>query len=149
MSNTFKSDARLYDRVKKTQVLAFDVAITADATPADIAVVSDLPGIVVPRLEGQTSTPDALDDISSLITNAADSSDGEFALILDVVTEAKAPADTAYSVLVSDTGTGTTAVVNYGVTTSGRLWIDLNSDQDLTSQSISFNVVVVYAEQPN
>lgn len=134
-----KENSALNTRMRKTQRLCFDVTITADATPADKTHATDLPGVVYLRTEGLTAEADA---IESGTYTTADDGTGVFGVLIDLGDN---PADKIYKLdLQVDTGeiTGTAAL-----TSNGRIALDLDSDQDISSQDITVTVVLDYREE--
>lgn len=139
MSNEFNNSATLYSHRLKQQRLVAEVSISADATPADKEHGSDIPGALVLRSEGKISEADAIDDLSAIVTTADDGT-GVFAVLLDV------NASKLYKVSVTP-DVGTVAVTASGLTSDGRIYLDLDSNQDFSSQGVSFLLEIEYKEK--
>lgn len=86
MSVEFKKQSALHNHMLKQQRLVFEVAITADATPADKVHRSDIPGVVLLRTEGKVAEADAVEDLSASFTTAADNStgDSQFGILINL-----------------------------------------------------------------
>lgn len=143
MSIEFRpKSAALHDRMLKAQRLMFDVTIVSDATPADKEHQDDVSGSVILRTEGKTAVADAVEDVSSLVTTAADAT-GIFAVLID-----EEKVDKVYKVdLQVDTGTIALGAQGAKVTSGGRIVIDLDSNQSLASQDITVTIIVDYLKK--
>lgn len=136
----------------KTRTLAVKIEITASATPASKVQVTNLPGIAILRSEGKVALADALEDLSSDFTTAADST-GIFGLIID---GSALNADSVDEVLAvradMSNGVGTLAVsspsggseVSAFKTSDGNIAVELDSNQDLSTTDISAVLFVTY-----
>lgn len=139
MAIEFNSSAALHGHRLKQQDDTANVSITADATPADKEHGSDIPGVLLLRTEGKVSEVDALDDLSGTVTTADDGT-GVFAVLMDV------NADKLYSVSAS-ADVGTIAITASGLTSSGRIYVDLDSNQDLSAQDLVVTLNMKYREK--
>lgn len=141
MSNPFRSDnAGLHDYLLRQNRLVFQVSITANATPANKSHVVDIPGVVYLRTEGKTSTADAVEDLSSTFTTADDAT-GVFGVLIDDATVEK-----LHQVVV-EANTGTTDITAQGISDEGRIYLDLNSDQDLSSTDLTLVIELDYIKE--
>lgn len=127
----------LHDHRLKQQRLVFQVAIDANGTPADKGHDSDIPGVAVLRTEGKTAEADAIEDISGDVTAPVDAT-GIFGMLVDV------RATKLYSVTVTPS-VGAVTVTSVKKS-SGRLAIDMDSDQDLSSQDLTLTVEIEYKQ---
>lgn len=140
MSINFNDNPTLHDHRLKSQRLVFDASVVADATPADKSESSDLPGVAYVRTEGRTATADAIEDVSAQVDNAADDANGIFHVLLDVPAARK-----AYQIRVTpDVGTAT---VSQKLTTEKRLLVEIDSNQDLSSQDLTVTLEIDYLEE--
>lgn len=138
MSNSFRAtNSSLHDYLLKQTRLVFECAITASATPASKVHAVNFPGTVYLRTEGKTSEADAIEDLSATFATATDST-GIFGILIDdlVVTKILKVTVTA--------STGSVTVVASGISSEGRIYLDLDSNQSLASQSLTLTVEVEY-----
>lgn len=141
MAIEFNDSPTLHDHRLKSQRLVFDASIVANGTPADKSESSDLPGVAYVRTEGRTSAADAVEDVSGQLQGAAAAdATGIFQILLDVPDARK-----VYSVSVSpDVGTATSQV---SVTSAKNLLVEVDSNQDLSSQDLTVTVSLDYLEE--
>lgn len=142
MASTFKQTAGLHQHYRKQERLVFDASIVADSTPADKVHSTDLPGLVYLRTEGKTAAADAVEDLSAEFTTAADEN-GIFGIVIDLALD---PADKIYPTIQVVPSAGTIAVADYGISPNGRIFIDLNSNQNLGSDDLTVTVAIDYTD---
>lgn len=135
-----RSSAMTDHQLKQGRLVA-EVRITANATPASKIHASDVPGSLYLRTEGKTAEADAVEDISSLLTNAANDVAGQFAVLLDDLDMEK-----IYSVSATPS-TGTIAVVDSGVTPEGRLFVELDSSVSLAAANLAVVLVIEFKKK--
>lgn len=136
MSIDFKQKAELHNHRLKQTRMVFDCSITANATPASKTHVVEVPNCVYLRTQGKTADADAVEDLSAQVSGAATDSTGVFAILIDE------QASKVHKVLVTPSaGTITSSIA---VTTGGRMMINLDSNQDLSSTNLSLVVEVEY-----
>lgn len=143
------------DLSHKMRRLQFDIQIGASATPAAKTFSTDLPGVVLPKLEGITADADALLTTAEEAEFAAESdSTGVFGIVLDSSKLTDDSIKKVHSVASKYVSTGTvaisvpdesgTAVTRFLSATGNDICIELDSNQDLTSQDITVSLEVVY-----
>lgn len=138
MGVQFREDnATLGDFLLRQNRLVFEVAITANATPASKVHASDIPGVAVLRTEGKTSQADAIEDVSAQVNAAAADATGVFAILIDDPTVKKILKTT----VTPSTGTITNTSE---ITTGGRLLLNLDSNQDLSTTNLTVLVEIEY-----
>ena len=143
MANEFRgSNSQLHDHLLKQERLVFEATITANGTPADKGHAVDVPGAVYLRTEGKTAEADAVEDASSDYTTAADAT-GIFGILIDDSEVRK-----IYNVALSvDTGSIALGAQGASITSEGRIALDLDSNQDLSSQDITVTVEIDYLKK--
>lgn len=137
-------------RIKQRKLL-FEVEITANATPADKRHASDLPGVALLRTEGKIADADAVEDLSSDFTAAADNSSGDsqFGILIDA-SKLQGNIDKVYSVSVSEqtalsTGLTVAAAQSDFLTSGGNIAIDIAAaGLNLESESPRLLVEIEY-----
>lgn len=143
------------DLAVKMRRLQFDISIVADATPADKQFSTDLPGVVLPKLEGILADANALLSTAEEAEFAAESdANGVFGLVLDSSKLTDATIKKVHSVEAKYISTGTvaisvpnengTAVARFLGATGNDICIELDSNQSLASQDITISLEVVY-----
>ena len=139
----------------KMRRLQFDIEIGSNATPASKTFSTDLPGICLPKLQGITADADALLSTAEEAEFAAESdANGIFGIVLDSSKLTDATIKKVHSVQAKYVSTGTvaisvpdengTAVSRFLSATGNDIAIELDSNQDLTSQDITISLEVVY-----
>lgn len=132
------------DRHIKTKRLCIPFSITAHATPASKTLSTDAAGVLILSAEGLTATATAADSGTNFTTES--DSDGIFGLLvtgLGIVTKVLEASVKGTAVSAINTmSTGTCAVTlkgasSTGVTASGNVAVSVDSNQDISSQSVS------------
>ena len=140
MAIEYNDNPTLHDHRLKSQRLVFDASVVSNATPASKSESSDLPGVAYVRTEGRTATADAVEDVSSQVSNAPSDANGIFHILLDVPEARK-----AYVTKVTpDVGTAT---VSTKLTTGKRLLVEIDSNQTLASQDLTVTLELDYLEE--
>lgn len=143
------------DLSHKMRRLQFDIEIGADATPANKTFSTDLPGVCLPKLEGITADADDLLSTAEEAEFAAESdANGVFGMVLDSskltddkikkVHSVEAKYVSVGTVAISVPNENGTAVSRFLSTTGNDICIELDSNQDLSSQDITVSLEVVY-----
>lgn len=137
MSNDFRKDkSGLMDYLLKQERVVFEVAITANATPASKVHASDIPGVAVLRTQGLTAEADAIESLTAQVAAPVDST-GVFALLIDDASVKK-------FLKASVTPSVGTVAVTKSISTGGRLILQIDSNQDLSSTNLSLLVELDY-----
>lgn len=91
MANDFNNSAELHEHRLKSHRMVAEIAIVADATPADKVHSSDVAGVIILRTEGKTAEADAIEDLSGSFSAAADNAAGNstFGVLVDLGDVAK------------------------------------------------------------
>jgi hypothetical protein len=124
------------DYMLKNERLVFEVAITANATPASKVHASDIPGVAVLRTEGKTAEADAIENLSAQVPTATDST-GVFSILIDDPSVKK-------FLKASVTPSVGTVAVTKEISSGGRLILEIDSNQDLSSTNLSLLIEVDY-----
>ncbi len=135
MSIDFRKKSELQDHKLKQTRLVFEVTITANATPASKTHTVEIPGAVYLRTQGKTAEADAVEDVSGSVTAAADAT-GIFALLVDE------KASKFHKATV--TPSAGTITVTKSITSGGRLLLDMDSNQDLSTTNLTLIVELEY-----
>lgn len=142
----FEKNSMVHDYQLKSKKLAFEVAITAHATPASKVHDSDLPGVAILRSEGKVADADAVETVS--FTTAVDATNCVFGIILKAselgslkkVKQIKVTELTSTGSAVAVTKHGTR-----GLTTAGNIAFSVTSTgTSLDSESPRFFVEIDY-----
>lgn len=140
MSNDFRSKSSdLMDYILKQERLVFEVAITANATPANKVHASDIPGVAVLRTEGKTAEADAIEDLSAQVPTAADAT-GVFSILIDDPSVKK-------FLKASVTPSVGTVAVTKEISTGNRLILEIDSNQDLSLTDLTLLVELDYEKK--
>lgn len=155
MSNgTEEKNSRLGDHYLAQRDLAFEVSITANATPADKEHgILDLSGVALLRTEGKTAEADAVEDLSGDFTTAVDNStgDSQFGILLKgseleevaKVLEVEVKEQTALA-----TSIAATPAASAYLTAGGNIAIDVaGTGLNLASESPKLLVKVKYLKK--
>lgn len=136
MSIDFRQNSTLHDYLLKQKKVCFEVSITANATPASKVLASDIPGVAILRCEGQTATADAIDNLTGIVTAPVDAT-GIFAILFDDAVAQKFLKATV-------TPSAGTVAVTKGLTSSGRMYLNIDSNQDISSTNLTLLVELEY-----
>lgn len=136
MSVMFKKKAEFHDHLLKQTRLVMEVKVVANATPANKQHIVDVPGMAYLRTQGKTAEADAVEDISAQVAAAANDANGVFAVLLDE------QVSKIYSVAV--TPSAGTATITGAISTGGRMILNLDSNQDLSTTDLTCLLVVEY-----
>jgi hypothetical protein len=134
MSIDFRQNASLNNHLLANQMLIFKVKVNSNATPANKVLETDIPTVAVLRCQGQTAQADAIES-GIAFTTPVDAT-GICGLLFDDQVEK------IYQVNVTPS-VGTVAVTS-GISAGGRLFLNLDSNQDLSSASVEFLVELKY-----
>lgn len=135
MANEFDaSRADLHDHRLKQQRLVFQTTVTANATPADKVHSVDIPSSVILRTEGKTADADAVEDLSAQVPAAADAT-GIYAILVDI------QPSKLYSVSVTGA-----SVTQSGLSTGGRILIEVDSANNLSTTDDTLTIEIEYKE---
>ncbi len=137
MPITFRQKVSLHDHLLRQQIVRFNVKVNANATPADKVLETDIPQVAVLRCQGQTAEADAI-EAGVPFTTPVDAT-GICGLLFDD------PADKLYSVTVTPS-VGTVAVTS-GLSAEGRPYLNLDSNQDLSTTSVQFDIELKYMQK--
>jgi hypothetical protein len=151
MSVHFEKDSTVQNHRIKQRDLIFEVAIVANATPADKKHASDLHGVAFLRTEGKISEADAIEDLSADFTAADDNNAGnsQFGILIDA-SKLSGEIDKIYKVTVTEqTALATSLTVAPAqatyLTTEGNIAIDITgTGLNLASESPTFLIEVEY-----
>lgn len=135
MSNEFKKKSELYNHQLKQTRLVFEATITFNAVPANKTHTVEIPGAVYLRTQGKTSEADAVENLTGQVTAPVDAT-GIFALMVDEQATKFHKATVTPSV-------GTIATTK-SISTGGRLLLDMDSDQNLATTSLTILVELEY-----
>lgn len=135
MSIDFKKKSELQDHQLKQTRMVFEVSITANATPANKSHIVEIPGCTVLRTEGKTAEADAIENLTGQVTAPVDAT-GIFALLVDEKASKFHKATVTPSV--------GTITVTKSISTGGRLLLDMDSNQDLSTTSLTLLVELEY-----
>ena len=137
--------------------LAFEVSITANATPADkVHSIKDIPGVALLRTEGKVADADAVEDLSGDFTAAEDTTNGQFGVLIKgselgsvkkvlrvQVTQLTA---TGTAIVVASPAQGS-LVTDY-LSDGGNIAIDITATgTDLETESPTFLIEVDYVKE--
>lgn len=137
MSNDFRAqNASLHDYKLKNNHMVCEVAITANATPASKVHASDVPGAVVLRTQGKTAEADAIENLSAQVATATDST-GVFAVLIDDPNVQK------FLKATVTPSVGTVSVTK-SISTGKRLILAIDSNQDLSTTSLTLLIELEY-----
>lgn len=140
MANTFKKKAEYQDHLLRQTRLVMGATVVANAVPASKTHVTDVPGMSYLRTEGKTAEADAVESLTAQVAAPVDST-GVCAVLLDEQVEK------VYKVTVTPSvGTATAALT---ISTGGRMIVALDSNQDLSTTSVTFTLEVEYKAKPN
>lgn len=136
-------DAQNEDYALKSRRLIIPFSITFSATPANKVRSSDLPSALTLACEGQTSDAAAIDSGTNFTTPV--DATGIFGCLVSSAGSVKKLLD----VQVVNLSAGTAAVSrkgasSSGVTASGNIAVSIDSDQNLSTTSLSGNLVVEF-----
>jgi len=123
------------DHLLKQELLVFGVSITANATPASKIHASDIPNVAILKTQGKTAEADAVETYTSS-PSLADAT-GVFEVLIDDACEK------IYEARVVSVSTGT-ATISASKSAGERIILKLDSNQDLSSQSIDLVLEVKY-----
>lgn len=133
--NVLKPKAEHAEHLLKQEILVFGVSITANATPALKVHASDIPGMAVLKTQGKTAEADAIETYTS--SPALADATGIFEVLVDDCVEK------IYEARVVSVSTGTAAIVA-GKSAGERIILEIDSNQDLTTQSLDLVLEVKY-----
>lgn len=134
MSILNRPKATMYQHLLEQEYLIFDVTVNANATPASKVLETDIPEVAILRCQGETAQADAIES-GIAFTTPVDST-GICGLLLDE------QVNKIYSATVTPS-VGTVAVTS-GISAGGRLYLNLDSNQDFSSTTVSFRVELKY-----
>lgn len=124
----------MYQHLLEQQIVVFNVKINSNAVPASKVLESDIPQVAILRTQGQTADADAVD--ASISWTAPVDANGTFGLLMDEkVTK-------IYEVSVTPS-VGTIAVTS-AISSEGNLYLQLDSNQDLSTTSLQCLVELKY-----
>lgn len=124
----------MYQHLLEQEYLIFNVKVNANATPASKVLETDIPDVALLRCEGETADADAIESGISFTTPV--DSTGICGLLLDE------QVSKIYEVNVTPS-VGTVAVTS-GISAGGRLFLNLDSNQDFSATSVQFKVELKY-----
>ena len=148
---SFEKNAALLNHQLKQERLVFEVAITANATPASKQHHVDIPGVVLLRTEGKTADADAVEDLSATFTTADDENSGNcvFGVLvtelgdIEKVSKITVTEKTALSSSLAVTAHGTS-----GLTTDGNIAFSVaGTGLRLDTESPTLVVEIEYTKQ--
>lgn len=150
--NTLKSMPSHEEHLIKQERLVANFSVVANATPASKRESVDIPGLQIPRMQGQTADADAVETITW--TAPVDNSAGNsvFGLLMDLGDN---KAEKVYSVSFTEVTalatslavTGPNNVAGAYLTAEGNIAIEVAATGlNLASESPTFLVVVEYLE---
>lgn len=134
MSIEFRQKVSLHDHLLRQQIVRFNVKVNANATPANKVLQTDIPEVAILRCQGQTAEADAIE--SGIAFTAPNDANGICGLLFDD------KADKLYSVSV--TPSVGTASVTSGLSAEGRPFLNIDSNQDLSTTSVQFDIELKY-----
>lgn len=133
MANEFRSgNAQLSDYLLKQESLTVRVKITGHATPASKEQDTSAHGVAYMYAEGQTSEANAIEDITSQVSEAPADATGKYSVLID-----DPDCRELLKVTATAPGSDTIAVTGQKLTTEGRVLIALDSDQLLNAANVS------------
>jgi len=135
MGVVYRDNSPLQNHLSKMQRLVFGCQVVFNATPANKAQLSDIPGGVFLRTQGKTAECDAVEDLSAQVPTATDST-GVFALLLDD------QVSKIYSAAVT-VNSGTITVASE-ISAGGRLILELDWSGNLATTSLVMTVTLEY-----
>lgn len=134
MSINVRQNATMTNYLLGQQRLVFEVAITANATPALKVLQSDIPGVAVLRAQGQTAAADAIE--SGIAFTAPNDANGIFGVLVDDLSRKFLKAEITPSV--------GTATVTKALSAEGRPFLNIDSNQDLSTTNLTVLVELEY-----
>lgn len=134
MSIDYRDKNAMYQHLLEQEYCIFNVTVNANATPASKVLESDMPGVAVLRCQGETAAADAIE--SGISWTAPVDANGTCGLLLDDQCKK------IYQVNVTPS-TGTVSVTS-GISAGGRIYLNLDSNQDFSTTSVTFLVEVKY-----
>jgi hypothetical protein len=137
MSVEFRQKVSLHDHLLRQQIVRFNVKVNANATPANKILETDIPTVAVLRCQGQTAQADAIE--SGIAFTAPNDANGICGLLFDDL------ANKLYSVTVTPSA-GTVSVTS-GLSAEGRPYLNIDSNQDLSTTSVQFDVELKYMQK--
>lgn len=143
MAQHFDKNAAVEDYKLREKRLVIPFSITFHATPASKVHSTDLPAALVLSTEGKTATATAIDSGLNFTTEA--DATGIFGILVYNLGTVEKLLD----VSVVNLSAGTAAVSrkgasSSGVTASGNIAVSIDSDQNLSTTSLSGNLVIEY-----
>lgn len=135
MGNMFKRNAPLHNHLLQQERLVFEVTIVSNATPASKQHIVDVPGSIYLRTQGKTAEADAVEDLSSQVASALDST-GVFAMLVDE------QASKFYKQTITPS-VGTVSVTK-SISSGGRLLLAIDSNQNLSTTDLTLLVELEY-----
>ena len=144
------------DKELSTKTAWVKLAITANATPASKVHSTDYQGIAYLRTEGKTAEADAIEDLSSDFTTAADNStgDSQFGILLKGSELSNGSLDEVLEVSLAENPNGSAvatsiaispAVSGSYVTSGGNIAVDVaGTGLNLASESPDLVLKVTY-----
>jgi hypothetical protein len=134
MAIEFRQKASLHGHLLKNESVIFKVKVNSNATPANKVLETDIPDVAILRCQGQTAEADAIES-GIAFTTPVDAT-GICGLLFDDQVEK------IYQVNV--TPSVGTVVVTSGVSAGGRLFLNIDSNQDFSSASVELMVELKY-----
>lgn len=147
----FSKESSLMNHQLQNKRLVFEFAITADATPADKKVESDIPGAVLVITEGLTAAAVAVEPTILAQITAPDDATGIFAILVKLPLE-KEKCKKVYKVTLTErTAFSTTNAITLvnsatGVTDLQNIAFSVDSDVDLATESPRYLCEIEYLE---
>lgn len=133
--NVLKPKSEHAEHLLKQEILVFACSITANATPALKMHASDVQTVAVLKTQGKTSEADAIETYTS--SPALADATGIFEVLIDDCVEK------IYEARVVSVSTGTATIA--AIKSAGeRIILKLDSNQDLSAQSIDLVLEVKY-----
>lgn len=137
MAVEFRQIASLYDHLLRNELLIFNVKVNSNATPANKVLETDIPSVAVLRCQGQTAEADAIE--SGISWTAPVDANGTCGLLFNDL------ADKLYQVNVTPS-VGTVSVTS-GLSSEGRPFLNIDSNQDFSATSVQFTVELKYRKK--